>query len=329
MSNQQRHRTTPTQVQYLESFFEHDDFPDAATRERIAEVLRMPIKICENVQRFQNRRAKRKQEERTRQERATYGFVEPSGGRISSSSNRSDQFNSSSIGIGRITNLWHTHLTLREPQVSSGQSLTDPNRTSIQRSPLTLKEGAVITNSTPCGSPILQRRISLQSQRSYQSYQPNSLLILPPLRTDTNQSDRKALAVGSTRLPPLKHVIPKGILKPPNNMMVDNEGVIQHSTFDKNAGKANSRASPQFLLSQPVSLLTNTKPTLTTHCVLKPFTQVPLTESYSVFPQNFRQAIPSPPITDSSNEALSEKGGNSEDEGPERRGHMMISNLLS
>ncbi|CAG8517843.1 5441_t:CDS:2 [Ambispora leptoticha] len=69
-----RHRTTPSQVQYLEQFFEHDDFPDGPTRERIAQTLKMPSKSVHIW--FQNRRAKRKQEERTRQERLAYGFIE-------------------------------------------------------------------------------------------------------------------------------------------------------------------------------------------------------------------------------------------------------------
>jgi hypothetical protein len=42
---QQRHRTTPTQSQYLESYFQNiDDFPDLNMRKKIAQKLYMPSK---------------------------------------------------------------------------------------------------------------------------------------------------------------------------------------------------------------------------------------------------------------------------------------------
>ncbi|CAJ0633607.1 13518_t:CDS:2 [Entrophospora sp. SA101] len=64
---QQRHRTTASQSQFLESYFQNvDDFPDSNMRERIALNLNMPSKSVHIW--FQNRRAKRKQEERTCQE---------------------------------------------------------------------------------------------------------------------------------------------------------------------------------------------------------------------------------------------------------------------
>ncbi|CAI2165644.1 6368_t:CDS:2 [Funneliformis geosporum] len=49
-SIQQRHRTTPTQLQFLESYFQNiDDFPDSNMRKKIAQKLNMPSKsvhIC-------------------------------------------------------------------------------------------------------------------------------------------------------------------------------------------------------------------------------------------------------------------------------------------
>ncbi|CAG8464641.1 2974_t:CDS:2 [Funneliformis caledonium] len=69
-SIQQRHRTTPTQFQFLESYFQNiDDFPDSIMREKISQKLNMPNKSVHIW--FQNRRAKRKQEERARLEKTT------------------------------------------------------------------------------------------------------------------------------------------------------------------------------------------------------------------------------------------------------------------
>ncbi|CAG8664126.1 1634_t:CDS:2 [Dentiscutata erythropus] len=69
-SQQQRHRTTPSQAQFLENYFTNvDDFPDSNMREKIALKINMPSKSVHIW--FQNRRAKRKQEDRTRQEQET------------------------------------------------------------------------------------------------------------------------------------------------------------------------------------------------------------------------------------------------------------------
>ncbi|CAG8813486.1 24453_t:CDS:1, partial [Dentiscutata erythropus] len=44
-TQQQRHRTTPSQVQFLENYFTTvDDFPDSNMREKISSKLNMPSK---------------------------------------------------------------------------------------------------------------------------------------------------------------------------------------------------------------------------------------------------------------------------------------------
>ncbi|CAG8828963.1 33491_t:CDS:2 [Gigaspora margarita] len=84
-SQQQRHRTTPSQAQFLENYFTNvDDFPDSNMREKIALKINMPSKSVHIW--FQNRRAKRKQEDRTRQEQETIRSVRSSSSSTSTSS---------------------------------------------------------------------------------------------------------------------------------------------------------------------------------------------------------------------------------------------------
>ncbi|CAG8469265.1 7853_t:CDS:2 [Racocetra persica] len=84
-SQQQRHRTTPSQAQFLENYFTNiDDFPDSNMREKIALKINMPSKSVHIW--FQNRRAKRKQEDRTRQEQETIRSARSSSSSASTSS---------------------------------------------------------------------------------------------------------------------------------------------------------------------------------------------------------------------------------------------------
>ncbi|CAG8555421.1 3733_t:CDS:2 [Cetraspora pellucida] len=84
-SQQQRHRTTPSQAQFLENYFTTvDDFPDSNMREKIALKINMPSKSVHIW--FQNRRAKRKQEDRTRQEQETIRSARSSSSSASTSS---------------------------------------------------------------------------------------------------------------------------------------------------------------------------------------------------------------------------------------------------
>ncbi|CAG8437631.1 10516_t:CDS:2 [Ambispora gerdemannii] len=207
-----RHRTTPSQVQYLEQFFEHDDFPDGPTRERIAQTLKMPSKSVHIW--FQNRRAKRKQEERTRQERLTYGFIESG----SSNLNRTDL-----------------------ESFSSKDDSSEHSCASFHRS-------------------------------FFSKYRENTMAESTISTFDNKAKDERV------RLPPIDHIIPKGLLDAPTAVANRNSGTMKPE-YSKNSSKPLQSVHHQSTFINPF-LSDKDRNNDSTTAIIKPIPRSsPLTES--------------------------------------------------
>ncbi|RHZ77593.1 hypothetical protein Glove_174g144 [Diversispora epigaea] len=195
-AQQQRHRTTPSQVQFLENYFTTvDDFPDSNMREKISSKLNMPSKSVHIW--FQNRRAKRKQEERTRQEQEVIRSTSHSSVRASDFHHGSKPNEHNNNNISR-TPTKHVNWQNYHHQ-NEATATTPPNH---QRSLQSL-------TSVFCKPPPSTITTTFPSSLSLSNNVP--LHKLSPLR-NVNSDDQVSYgkqAEGSITLPSLHHIVPQ------------------------------------------------------------------------------------------------------------------------
>ncbi|CAG8647260.1 12560_t:CDS:2, partial [Acaulospora morrowiae] len=195
-TQQQRHRTTPAQVQYLEDYFTNtDDFPDSNEREKISIRLKMPSKSVHIW--FQNRRAKRKNEEKTRQEQEVIRF---------------SRVNPTPSTTSSISSVSRNHVQYNKSTSSARQAIT-PNR-QLSRQPQQLgprqnstQDAVIHQRSLYSLSGVACKPHPLVEASSHsQSAQGGRL---PPLRNVTSDDKiRPDIRIGEViALPPLSVIL--------------------------------------------------------------------------------------------------------------------------
>ncbi|CAG8432899.1 4728_t:CDS:2 [Diversispora eburnea] len=197
-TQQQRHRTTPSQVQFLENYFTTvDDFPDSNMREKISSKLNMPSKSVHIW--FQNRRAKRKQEERTRQEQVIRSTrINP----ISSSSSSQQPVHSNSHHDSKL-NEYNNNISRKPTKHVNWKNYHETTTPNHQRS---LQSLTSVSYKPP---PLSTITTTFPSSLSLLNNTP--LHKLSPLR-NVNSDDQVSYgkqAEGSITLPPLHHIVPQ------------------------------------------------------------------------------------------------------------------------